>query len=328
MTMCLKPDTLDADELRYGPVQRALNEPVSVDSPSTKLNPKTRGRRLGLYLFVLPSLLLLVLFEYYPALYSILGGFTNSNGFGHAQFVGFANFVSYLTSPILVPEIRDLVILLVAGVTISLVFPLIGASITLALPERGGARSLFKYLLVIPMVIPYVVVVDVWAYLLNPSEGLVDGFLSLFKISPIQWLGDPHTALIGILLVGFPWVSGLPYLIFLGGLQNIPADVTDASLLDGTSAVRKLLSIDAPILMPQIRLVVILGLIGSVQNFVSILLMTNGGPGNATMVPALQMYQSAFSNDQYGYGMAIGVLLFAVLLLSTSAVFRLLKDRT
>jgi ABC-type sugar transport system permease subunit len=208
------------------------------------------------------------------------------------------------------------------------VFPLSGAAITLSLPERGGVRSLFKYFLVLPMVIPYVVVVDVWAYLLNPSEGLVDGLLGLFKVSPIQWLGDPHTALIGILLVGFPWMSGLPYLIFLGGLQNIPMDVNDACLLDGTSSIRKLLSVDVPILIPQIRLVVILGLIGSVQNFVSILLMTNGGPGNATMVPALQMYQSAFLNDQYGYGMAIGVLLFLVLLLSTTAVFRLLKDRT
>lgn len=310
-------------------MQQALSDQDSIASTSSASRPaKKRSWRYGLYLFVLPSLLLLVLFEYYPALYSIVGGFTNSDGFAHSQFVGLANFTAYLSSPILVPEIRDLGILLVAGVAISLVFPLSGAAITLSLPERGGVRSLFKYFLVLPMVIPYVVVVDVWAYLLNPSEGLVDGLLGLFKVSPIQWLGDPHTALIGILLVGFPWMSGLPYLIFLGGLQNIPMDVNDACLLDGTSPIRKLLSVDVPILIPQIRLVVILGLIGSVQNFVSILLMTNGGPGNATMVPALQMYQSAFLNDQYGYGMAIGVLLFLVLLLGTTAVFRLLKDRT
>jgi raffinose/stachyose/melibiose transport system permease protein len=271
---------------------------------------------------------MLVLFEYYPALHSLIGGFTNSVGYGHVRFVGFSNFVGYLTSPVLLPEIRNLAILLGAGVTIAVVFPLLGASIAISLPEWGGMRSLFKYLLVVPMVIPYVIVIDVWAYLLNPSEGLIDGFLALFKVPPVQWLGEPHTAIIGILLVGFPWVSGLPFLIFLGGLQNIPQDVTDAALLDGTSRIRKLLSIDVPIIIPQIRLVVILGLIGSVQNFISILLMTSGGPGNATMVPALQMYQYAFSDDQYGYGMAIGGLLFVVLLLGTGAVFRLLRDRT
>ena len=322
-------DRILSSELGYVCLQQTLDQhTVTSQLGGTRHKLGKKRHPFGRYAFVLPSLLLLVLFEYYPALYSIIGGFTNSDGFGPSRFVGLANFVSYLSSPVLLPELRDLGILLGAGVCISLVFPLLGAAATLALPERGGLRSIFKYLLVIPMVIPYVVVVDVWAYLLNPSEGIIDGALGLLKISPIQWLGDPHTALLGILLVGFPWVSGLPFLIFLGGLQNISSDISDAAALDGTSSFRKLWSVDVPILIPQIRLVVILALIGSVQNFISILLMTNGGPDNATMVPALQMYQSAFSNDQYGYGMAIGVLLFIVLLLSTGAVFRLLKDRT
>jgi ABC-type sugar transport system permease subunit len=130
------------------------------------------------------------------------------------------------------------------------------------------------------------------------------------------------------LLVGFPWISNLGFLIFLGGLQNLPRDVLDAGRLDGLSAVRRVFAIDIPLLMPQFRIVVILSGIFAVQNFVPILLLTNGGPGTATMVPGLDMYQSAFQNDQYGYGMAIGTLLFAAMLIFTLAVMRALRPRT
>ena len=139
---------------------------------------------------------------------------------------------------------------------------------------------------------------------------------------------DPHLALLSILLIGFPWISNLGFLIFLGGLQNLPRDIIDASKLDGLGAVRRVFAIDIPLLLPQFRIVVILSGIYAVQNFIPILLLTNGGPGTATLVPGLDMYQSAFSNDQYGYGMAIGTLLFAVMLVFTLAAMRLLRSRT
>ena len=97
------------------------------------------------------------------------------------------------------------------------------------------------------------------------------------------------------MLVGFPWISNLGFLIFLGGLQNLPKDVLDAGRLDGLSAVRRVFAIDIPLLMPQFRIVVILSGIFAVQNFIPILLLTNGGPGTATLVPGLDMYQSAFA---------------------------------
>jgi raffinose/stachyose/melibiose transport system permease protein len=142
------------------------------------------------------------------------------------------------------------------------------------------------------------------------------------------WLSDPHLALAGILLVGFPWISNLGFLIFLGGLQNLPKDVLDAGRLDGLGAVRRVFAIDIPLLIPQFRIVVILSGIFAVQNFVPILLLTNGGPGTATLVPGLDMYQSAFASDQYGYGMAIGTLLFVAMLIFTLVVMRALRPRT
>jgi len=104
--------------------------------------------------------------------------------------------------------------------------------------------------------------------------------------------------------------------------------VLDAGKVDGLNAVRRVFAIDIPLLMPQFRIVVILSGIFAVQNFVPILLLTNGGPGIATLVPGLDMYQSAFQNDQYGYGMAIGTLLFVAMLVFTLAVMRALRPRT
>ena len=102
----------------------------------------------------------------------------------------------------------------------------------------------------------------------------------------------------------------------------------DAGKVDGLNAVRRVFAIDIPLLMPQFRIVVILSGINAVQNFVPILLLTNGGPGTATLVPGLDMYQSAFQNDQYGYGMAIGTLLFVAMLIFTLIVMRALRPRT
>jgi ABC-type sugar transport system permease subunit len=185
-----------------------------------------------------------------------------------------------------------------------------------------------KYLLVLPIVLPPLVLIEVWAYLFQPQGGLVDKIFGAVGLPQFTWFSDPRLALLSILLIGFPWISNLGFLIFLGGLQNLPKDVLDAARLDGVSAIRRVFTVDIPLLMPQFRTVVILSGIFAVQNFVPILLLTNGGPGTATLVPGLDMYQSAFSNDQYGYGMAIGTLLFAVLLIFTLVTMRLLRPRT
>ena len=194
------------------------------------------------------------------------------------------------------------------------------------MPPRAAAIA--KYVLVLPIVLPPLVLIEVWAYLLQPGQGLIDRILGALSLPQPTWFSDPHLALVGILLIGFPWIANLGFLIFLGGLQNLPKEVMDASRIDGASALRRVFAIDIPLLLPQFRIVVVLSGIYAVQNFIPILLLTNGGPGTATLVPGLDMYQSAFSNDQYGYGMAIGTLLFVALLTFTLAAMRLLRSRT
>jgi raffinose/stachyose/melibiose transport system permease protein len=275
---------------------------------------------------MLPSLLLIGLFAYYPALRALIGGFYQWNGFSSPKYDGISQFKQYVKSPTFAPEARNLVLLVIGSILITVVSQFVAAEVVSHLPRR--ASTIAKYLLTLPIVLPPIVLIDVWAYLLNPTNGLINRIFGEVGLPQPQWLTSNHLALVAILLVGFPWVSNLGFLIFLGGVQNLPREMTEASNMDGANFVRRVFSIDIPLLMPQFRIVVILSGVYAVQNFIVILLLTNGGPGNDTMVPALDMYQQAFQDSNYGYGMAIGTLLFVAMLIFTLIIMRAMRPRT
>src|SRR6266699_3555307 len=234
--------------------------------------------RSVLAVLLLPSLLLIGVFSYYPAVRSLIGGFYQWNGFSPPTYAGISQFRQYLQAPTFGTEAKNIAILTGGSILISLVSQFTAAEVVTYMPRRAGAIA--KYVLVLPIVLPPLVLIEVWAYLLQPGSGLIDRILGAVGLPQPTWLSDPHLALIGILLVGFPWISNLGFLIFLGGLQNLPRDVLDAGRLDGLSAVRRVFAIDIPLLMPQFRIVVILSGIFAVQNFVPILLLTNGRHGH------------------------------------------------
>jgi len=318
------------DQSNMAPAVRApdLPSPMPLERSRTKGARAWKPRRYRPLLgaLLLPSLLLIGIFSYYPAVRSLIGGFYTWNGFSPPTYAGLSQFKQYIQSPTFGGEVRHLLVLVVGSIAISLVSQFTAAEIVIHLPSRMG--RVVKYVLVLPIVFPPLVLIEVWDYLLEPGTGLVDRTLAGVGLPHPAWLSDPHTALAGILLIGFPWISNLGFLIFLGGLQNLPRDITDAARVDGTGLVQRTFRIDIPLLVPQFRIVVILSGIFAVQNFIPILLLTNGGPGTATLVPGLDMYQSAFQNDQYGYGMAIGTLLFAAMLIFTLGAMRALRPRT
>jgi ABC-type sugar transport system permease subunit len=300
---------------------------VALGHGGLRFRPRKRlFRRHLITVLMLPSLLLIGLFAYYPALRSLIGGFYKWNGFSKPTYTGISQFKQYVNSPTFAPEARNLVLLVIGSILITLVSQFVAAEVVCHLPRK--VSTVAKYLLTLPIVLPPIVLIDVWAYLLNPTDGLINKFLHALGLGQPDWLTNNHLALVSILLVGFPWVSNLGFLIFLGGVQNLPRDVTEASTMDGVGWLRRVLYIDVPMLMPQFRIVVVLSGVYAVQNFIPILLLTNGGPGNSTMVPALDMYQSAFQNSNYGYGMAIGTALFVAMLVFTLIAMRVLRPRT
>jgi ABC-type sugar transport system permease subunit len=273
-----------------------------------------------------PSLALIGLFSYYPAIHGLIGGFTSWDGFGPSTYVGLQEFRTYVTSTPFLAEVRNVFLLIGGTIVINIASQFTAAEVVARL--GGRFHNFIKYALALPMVIPLVVVVDIWAYFYTPEGGVIDTAFHAFGLPNVDWLGSPTTALLAILLIGFPWVSNLGFLIFLGGIQRLPTEVREAASLDGASVLRRVWSVDVPMLRPQFRVVIVLSAIFAVQNFIPILLLTQGGPGNSTMVPGLDMYQQAFQGDQYGLGMAIGSLMFVLMLVMTLIGGAALRNKT
>jgi len=203
--------------------------------------------RSVLAVLLLPSLLLIGVFSYYPAVRSLIGGFFQWNGFSPPAYVGISQFRQYLQAPTFGTEVKNIAILTGGSILITLVAQFTAAEVVTHMPKRPG--TIAKYVLVLPIVLPPLVLIEVWAYLLQPGSGLIDHILGAAGLPQPSWLSDPHLALVGILLIGFPWISNLGFLIFLGGLQNLPRDVLDAARLDGLGAIRRVFAIDIPLLL-------------------------------------------------------------------------------
>src|SRR5262249_50031804 len=183
---------------------------------------------------------------------------------------------------------------------------------------------------VVPMVVPGVVVLLIWGFIYDDQLGLLNQVLRGVGLGGWvrSWLGDPANALTSLIFIGFPWVGGFALLIYYAGLQNISADVFDSARIDGATGFTRFRSVDLPLLVGQIKLLVVLGIIGGLQGSQTPLLHNNGGPGYATTVPGMPLYQNAIAFDRMGYACAIGVALFVVILGITYLNLKYLRSST
>lgn len=288
---------------------------------------RTLQRRKKVYLYLAPTFLLLAIFMYYPPLSAFYHAFFDWDGFQHATFVGLGNFQQMAQDSELIASVPNMVWLVLASLITGLSVPLLVAELIFNL--RSGRWSyLYRLLFVAPVVVPLIVNFLLWQFIYDPNVGLLDALLGTVHPSAthIDWLGDPNLALYALMFVGFPWVYGINVLIYLAGLQNMPESVLDAALLDGATAWRRLWYIDLPLLIGQTKVLLVLGIINGVQGFGLQFVLTQGGPGFATMVPGLLMYQYAFRDGRFGYGSAIGLAMFLIILAFTYLNMRFVRS--
>jgi raffinose/stachyose/melibiose transport system permease protein len=315
------------DELSIGTRVRASSK----SRAETRAGPWAElKKKWHLYLFILPTFIFLIVFRYYPAGSAIYHAFTKWNGAGISKWVGLANFQRMLKDTILIASVKNIAILMVASIVKVLIFPLAAAELIYNL-SNPRARYWFRLILIIPMVAPGIVNNLVWRFIMGPRPfGVLNAFLELVGLERLvrPWLADPNIALYSLIFVGFPWVGAVAMLIYYAGLQNISESVIDASLIDGAGTLRRIWSIDVPLLMGQIKLQVVMTTIFTLQGFSSQLVLTNGGPGYATMVPGLWMYQRAFQGDAFGYASAIGFMMFVAMMMLTYINNKYIKSST
>ena len=265
------------------------------------------------YVMIVGTFGLLITFSYVPAVSAIYHSFTIWDGFRPAQWTGLDNFREIFTSEVIFRKAFSNMALLAAwGVFRAVVFPLLGAALVYRLRSERRAYF-FRLVFVFPIVVPAVVGILVWRQLYEPNAGLFNEILKLVHLQPIGWLNSPSTALPSLMFIGFPWIDGVGLLIYLAGLLNIPTEVVEAAVVDGASSVRRFFTIELPLIIPQLRIILILNVIGALQGFGFQLLVTRGGPNNATTVPAWEMYNAAMQAGRFGVASAIGVILFVLI---------------
>jgi len=279
------------------------------------------------YLLLAPTFILMLVFVYYPPLSAMVYSLTDWDPTRAVQpFVGLANYQTVLTATYFWQEVGNMVALVAVAVVIAVTVPLIVAELIYAV-RSPRMRYAYRFLFLVPVVVPLVVTLLMWAFFYDPNLGPINAVLGAVGLKGADWLGSPQTALPSLIFVGFPWVAGTSVLIYLAGLINIPNEVMEAAALDGATGLTRILRIDLPLLLGQIRLFIVLGTIGALQAFQVQLIITNppGGPGYNTSVPALEMY-NALGNQRYGIAAAIGVLLFLVAFALTLINFRVVRS--
>jgi ABC-type sugar transport system permease subunit len=222
--------------------------------------------------------------------------------------------------------IKNMAIITITSVIKTLTIPLLVAELIFWL-RNSWHSYLFRTLFILPTVVPGLVFTLMWRQIYDPDTGLINEVLGLLGLERWQtaWLGNPDTALWAIIGVGFPWVDAFALLILLGGLLNINSEYFDAARVDGASVWQRFRNIDLPLLVPQFRILLFFAIAGTVQGFVSIFILTRGGPGMTTYIPALQMYMRIAEGD-FGYASAVGVILFLLILVATFLVLRLRRN--
>lgn len=286
------------------------------------------GARIS-YLLILPTLALLLTFNYYPAFSGLYHAFTDWSPGASTEWVGLSNFRFLMEDRFFLSGFRNAAILVVVSVAKTMTLPLLVAEFIFNLRNRFS-QYWFRTLFVVPIVLPAVVEILVWNNIYDPAIGLLNESLKLVGLEEWTrvWYGDSSVALGSIIFIGVPWVNAFALLIFYGGLISISNEIIDASLVDGASTWRRFWSIDLPLLMGQIKLLLILNFINAVQTFELVYLTTGGGPGAATYTPALELYYLAMRMDRMGVASAIGMILFFIILAGTIVNMRFVKSST
>jgi ABC-type sugar transport system permease subunit len=288
---------------------------------------RTLGQRLLAgrlaYLFVLPALAMVLLFSYYPALSALYHGFTQWDGTSPAIWVGLSNFHSFVNDQQFGTAVGNIVQMMAYWVILALTVPLIVARLILGI-RSPRLQFICRLCFVLPFVVPQVVTILLWRFI-YADTGVLNELLKAVNLTNLQqdWLGSPAYVVHSIMFMGggvvaaFPYVDGFGLLIYTAGLQAIPGEVKEAAAVDGASSLRTFFAVELPQIKGQLRLILVLTLIYGIQNYVQVLIMTQGGPGYVSTVPGLMMYQDAFSNQDFGQASAIGTSLFLIILALT-----------
>ena len=278
----------------------------------------------GTLVFLSPWLLTFALFGVYPLLFSLLVSFTDYDPLGGTMaWVGAAQYARAMRDPVFWQSLK-VTLYFVAGTIPFTTTLALALALLLNRPLRG--RGFFRASFFLPTVISLVVVSLIFKQVYSPF-GLLNMFLRALGMEGHPWLQDPLTALPAVMLMDVWAAVGYYMVIYLAGLQTIPAELYEAAALDGSDGWRRHRHVTLPLLLPTTLFVVVINTIRSLQVFIEIFVMTQGGPLDSTRTTVFYLYERAFRHNDMGYASAIAYLLFLIILLASLARTRLFKPK-
>jgi multiple sugar transport system permease protein len=298
---------------------------------------KTHGYRGGdvrsALVMASPWLVGMIVFVGGPILFSIVMSFTRYDVLNDARYVGLANYRELAADPLLAKSLGNSLFMLLR-------IPVVMAvSLAVALLLNGAARfmGLYRTIVYLPTIMPIVAASLLWIWLLNPSQGAVNGLIQVVIDSPLGWVVEKVVSLFtgsafvlttpewlqserwskpGLIVMN-AWMCGGAVIIWLAGLQSIPTHLYEAAAIDGAGPLRRFRVVTLPLLSPFVLFNLIIGVIGTLQIFDEAYVMTNGGPVDSTMFYAFYLFRQAFQYFRMGYASAMAWVLFTIVLALT-----------
>lgn len=310
----------------------AVNDSVvtRADAKVSRGNGARQRLRWGIF-FLTPWFIGFLAFQLLPIVFTFFLSFTDYNATkeftpDNFKLIGLSNYAKLFSDPDLLNSLGVTLKFALIAVPLGLAVPLLFA--LLVNSKHLFAPNLFRTLYYLPTVIPIVAGVMVFQGVLNPQSGWIDLALKLIGIDGPRWLQDPNWAIPALNILSV-WAVGNAMLIYLGALQGVPTEIYEASVLDGAGAVRRFFSITVPMISPVIFYTVTLGVINSFQFFVAALLIggRNGDPQRSTFFYNLHFYREAFVFNDLGYASVLALILFVIVMILTTLMFRFLQGR-
>jgi multiple sugar transport system permease protein len=307
----------------------ALVQPrVKKEATSVASSPTLREDLTG-WAFAAPFMILFFVFLAFPILASFLLSFTSfglrdlQNPIG-TTFVGVQNYVDLFGDPKFWKSLTNTFYFVIVGVPVTLAFGLLIANAL----NRGVTRfrTAFRVGYYLPVITSIVAIAVVWRFLLNPDVGLINMFLGGLGISGPAWLADPLLAMPSIIAMAVWRNLGFAMIVFLAGMQAIPASLYEAASIDGASRWQSFRWVTVPMLRPTILFMTVITTIGYLQLFEEPFVMTGGGPLDATLSVTMYMYQQGFTFFHQGYASSIAYVLFVIVAFVAFLQFKFLRS--
>ncbi len=264
------------------------------------------------YAFLALPLTMYAIWVIVPLVQTLILSFTNWDGvLPSYDLVGFANFrrlfqdMHFRTS--LLNNIRWLVGF--AGVTVPL-----GLLLAVFLDQKFRGAKIYKTFMYLPMTLSFVVIGQIWMWILEPRTGALNSFLGVFGLGPVGWLSDPSVVTYSLIMAAAWKQISYAMVLFLAGLKLVPKELVEAAYVDGANAFRRFISVILPMLRPAMVIAVTISIIDSLRAFDIVYVLTRGGPFYSSSVMANYMYVQAFHNYRMGYGSSIATVQFLITL--------------